>query len=339
MADQTQMNILALETSCDDTAVAIVADGRQVLSSVIHTQTDLHTRYGGVVPEVAARDHLQAVSTTLEQALRQANLSLDQVDAFAATLGPGLIGSLLIGANTAKTLALMTSKPFLGVHHLYAHVASNYLESDLKPPFLCLLVSGGHTQLIRVSDYNQMAIIGETLDDAVGEAYDKVARLLKLPYPGGPHLDKLAQTGNGSTYKLPRAQTEKPLDFSFSGLKTAVLRVTEREGETLNPADLAASFQKTVVETLGEKTLRAWRDLPGEQKTLAVAGGVSANSGLRQFFQAQAAQHSAMRLYLPDLRFCTDNAAMVAASAYFNPITQDPGVEVFSRTVSINTAS
>ncbi|MEB3287688.1 MAG: tRNA (adenosine(37)-N6)-threonylcarbamoyltransferase complex transferase subunit TsaD [Vampirovibrionales bacterium] len=344
------MKILALETSCDDTAVAIVEDGRRVLSSVICSQIDLHMPTGGVVPEAAARDHLLRVNQTLQDALKEAGLDLDDIDAFAATLGPGLVGSLLVGANTAKTLSFMTQKPFLGVNHLHAHVASNYLDSDLEPPFLCLLVSGGHTQLIAVESYEKMRLLGETLDDAVGEAYDKVARLMGLPYPGGPHLDKLAQSGKSEGIVLPKARTEGAYDFSFSGLKTAMLRLLESEARkaeaslaTVSPADLAAGFQKTVVETLADKTLRCLKEtfpdtgiFAGGKRTLAIAGGVSANSGLRGYFLDYEKNHPDFKLYIPKMRFCTDNAAMVASAAYFNPLTTDLSMEVFSRCVSFS---
>jgi len=332
--------ILALESSCDDTSVAIVRNGRQVLSNVICSQTDLHAKYGGVVPEAAAREHIESINDTLQAALDQAGCQLTDMDAFAATLGPGLVGSLLVGANTGKTLSLITGKPFLGVNHLYAHVASNYLESDLEPPFLCLLVSGGHTQLIVVDDYQSMRIVGETMDDAVGEAYDKVARLMNLPYPGGPVLDKLSYSGNPKAFRLPKAALDHPYNFSFSGLKTATLRAYEKAFQLLPPeslpeskdaltADMAASFQHTVVETLFEKTVRCAREHGID--TIAIAGGVSANSGIRNRFQVYADNNPGTRLYVPKMTYCTDNAAMVAASAYFNPITDDIRQEVFSR--------
>lgn len=328
--------ILAIETSCDDTSVAIVEDGRRVLANVIYSQTDLHARYGGVVPEAAAREHIESVNFTLQEALDQAGCSLEDIDAFAATLGPGLIGSLLVGANTGKTLSLITGKPFLGVHHLYAHVASNYLESDLEPPFLCLLVSGGHTQLILVEGYQQMRVVGETMDDAVGEAYDKVARLMDLPYPGGPAIDKLAASGNPKAFKLPKAVLEKPYDFSFSGLKTQSLRTYEKACQVTVPedmaqlrTDMAASFQHTVVETLFEKTIRC-ADHYGI-RTITIAGGVSANSGIRERFRRFTEERPEYRLYVPRMAFCTDNAAMVAACAYFNPLGSELGQEVFSR--------
>lgn len=313
------MRILALETSCDETAVAVVEDGRRTLANIILTQNELHAQYGGVVPEAAARQHLGAINRCLDQALQQAGLSLENVDCFAATLGPGLIGSLLIGANAAKALSLVSGKPFRGVHHLYGHVCANYLDSDLKPPFLCLLVSGGHTQLIHVSDYDRMEILGETLDDAVGEAYDKTGRLLGAGFPGGPALDRLAQHGNSKAFNLPTARTQGPYDFSFSGLKTAMRRAYERACAEPAPSptlqeDLAASFQHTVVETLFRKTLACAeaRNLT----TIAIAGGVSANQGLRQRFQAFASNHPDYRVCVPKMAYCTDNAAMIASSAF-----------------------
>lgn len=337
------MRILALETSCDETAAAVVENGRTVLSNVIYSQIDLHAQYGGVVPEAAARQHIETVNLCVEKALAEAKLALADIDAFAGTLGPGLVGALLMGANTAKTLSMLTNKPFLGVNHLYGHVASNYLESDLEPPFLCVLVSGGHTQLIRVSGYRDLEILGETLDDAVGEAYDKIARLLELPYPGGPRLDKLAQQGNPKAYPLPRAVVTHPFDFSFSGLKTATMRAYERALAQLGPSpspeavlsiktDLAASFQHTVVETLFKKTLACAE--AHDIHTLAIAGGVSANRGIRERFTGFVSEHPSYRLYLPQMEFCTDNAAMIAASAYFNPITERLDVEVFSRAMA-----
>ncbi len=338
------MKILAVETSCDDTSVAVVENGRTVLSNVIYSQIDLHAKYGGVVPEAAAREHIESINFCLEEALEQAGCRLEDIDAFAVTLGPGLVGSLLIGANVGKTLSLITGKPFRGVNHLYAHVASNYLESDLEPPFLCLLVSGGHTQLVLVEDYATMRILGETVDDAVGEAYDKVARLMDLGYPGGPIIDKLAANGNPKAFQLPKAVLEGPYNFSFSGLKTASLRTYEKalaeqtaglsggEYEAVVQklkADMAASFQHTVVETLFEKTMRCARD--HGVRVVTLAGGVSANSALRKRFTEYAAEHPEYRAYVPRFAFCTDNAAMVAASAYFNPITDDISQEVFSR--------
>ncbi|MDX2085671.1 MAG: tRNA (adenosine(37)-N6)-threonylcarbamoyltransferase complex transferase subunit TsaD [Candidatus Melainabacteria bacterium] len=337
------MLILAIETSCDDTAVAVVQDGRRVLANVMHSQIAVHRPYGGVLPEVAAREHLHTINPCISAALEKAQLTLPQVDAVAATVGPGLIGSLLVGANVAKTLSLIAEKPFLGVHHLEAHVASNYLESDLAPPFLCLLVSGGHTQLIHVQDYGQHQLLGQTLDDAVGEAYDKVARLMGLPYPGGPELDRLAAQGNANRYSLPTARCQNPWDFSFSGLKTAALRLYETEMARIKPVDadsqkaeqqqmatdLAACFQKAVVDALFEKTCRCATALGCN--TVAIAGGVSANRGLRNRFEAHAASHPEFRLAIPPLAYCTDNAAMVGAAAYYHPYTTDWQQDVFSR--------
>jgi N6-L-threonylcarbamoyladenine synthase len=300
------------------------------------SQTALHQPYGGVIPELAARHHLSCIHGLIESCLATAEITLNDIDAVAATIGPGLIGSLLVGASVAKTLSLITEKPFLAVHHLYAHVASNYLESDLEPPFLCLLVSGGHTQLIHVKSYAEMEIVGETLDDAVGEAYDKVARVMGLGYPGGPILDKLAQYGGGNSkaISLPTPKTQHPWEFSFSGLKTAFVRKWEAETGELTSipkqlqADFSASFQATAVNTLVKKTV-ACAEVLG-LKTVSVAGGVSANSALRSAFLAL--QEDGYTVHIPKMGYCTDNAAMVGASAYFNPLAEgDLGMDVFSR--------
>ena len=330
--------ILAIESSCDDTACAIVQDGRRVLASVIDSQFDVHARYGGVIPELAARSHLHGVNAVVAEALHQAGLSLFDMDAIASTLGPGLLGSLLVGANTAKTLSLIANKPFLGVNHLNAHVASNYLESDLEPPFIGLLVSGGHTQLLHVKHYDDICIVGETLDDAVGEVYDKLAREMGLGFPGGAVLDKLAQQGDSTAFGLPIARTQSPYDFSFSGLKTAVLSLWRKQAQpylsTQTPVplqlvqDVSASFQATVVKTL----MRKLRQLSEETgvKTLTLAGGVSANSALRRAFLELEAE--GFKVHIPAMRFCTDNAAMVGASAYFNPLSEAQlNIDVFSR--------
>ncbi len=329
------MKILALETSCDETSAAIVEDGRKVLANVISSQADFHARYGGVIPEMAARQHLDMINHVIADALAQAGESLDTMDGFAATLGPGLVGSLLVGATAAKTLSFLTGKPFLGVNHLYAHVASNYLDSDLAPPFLCLLVSGGHTQLLKVSAYDDLELLGETLDDAVGEAYDKVARILGLPYPGGPVLDKLAQEGNPKAFSFPEARTQSPWQFSYSGLKTATLRCYEHQLASVEDRDqlvrdIAASFQDAATHALVRKTLAA-AEAYGLH-TVAVAGGVAANSAVRQKFDAAIqARGNDWRFYRPPMAYCTDNAAMVGASAYFNPWSRDWETEVFSR--------
>lgn len=328
------MKILAIESSCDETSVAVVENGRTVLSNIISSQAAFHAKYGGVIPEMAARQHLETINYVIQEALDQANLSLQEIDAFAATLGPGLVGALLVGATAAKTLSVMMQKPFLAVNHLHAHVASNYLETDLEPPFLCLLISGGHTQILQVSDYNDIRILGETLDDAVGEAYDKVARIMGLPYPGGPVLDKLAQSGNPKAFSLPQAKTAGVLDFSYSGLKTAVLRMYEKEypqapDEEGFLKDLAASFQLTAVDVLVRKMLHAAET--NQIYTLAVAGGVAANSEVRKRFQAEVERRPDWKLYIPKMAYCTDNAAMVGASAFYNPISDDISMEVFSR--------
>ena len=328
------MKILAIESSCDETACAVVEDGRRVLANVIASQIETHAVYGGVIPEIAAREHLLTVTDVVQAALDKAGLTLTDIDSFAATLGPGLIGSLLIGAQAAKTLSLLTSVPFLGVNHLQAHVASNYLESNLEPPFVCLLVSGGHTQLLHVAAYDSVELLGETLDDAVGEAYDKIARLLGLGYPGGPNLDALAQTGNAKAFLFADARCRNALDFSFSGIKTAVLKASEKvELTDANKADLAASFQASAVKTLVKKTLLAAEQV-GVQ-TIALAGGVAANSALRAAFKqaisTRAKETQAWTFYRPDLSFCTDNAAMVGAAAFFCPLSFGLDSDVFSR--------
>lgn len=309
--------IFAIESSCDETAAAIVKNGREVLSNVVATQIAIHRQYGGVVPEVAARKHLESINLVVDEAISQAGMTFEDVDAVAATVKPGLVGCLLVGLNAAKTLSLLYKKPFIPVNHLNAHVCANYIDTDLKPPFLCLLVSGGHTQIIKVSDYGKEEIIGETMDDSVGEAYDKVARLMGLPYPGGIEVDKIAKsdTGDKNRFKLPKARTSGKFDFSFSGLKTAVLRLIqelETKGE-LPVADLCASFQETVSATLFEKTLAAAKEFNINQ--IALAGGVAANSEIRRkFFELE---NQGYKIYAPKMKYCTDNASMVGAAAYF----------------------
>lgn len=314
--------ILAIETSCDETAVAIVKN-REISSNVVASQISTHRNYGGVVPEVASRQHLETINLLLEEALEKANLNWEQIDAIAATCTPGLVGALLVGLSAGKTLALLHRKPFLGVHHLEGHIYASYLSApDLKPPFLCLLVSGGHTSLIWVKDCGVYETLGNTRDDAAGEAFDKVARLLDLGYPGGPIIDRLAQLGNPSAFKLPQGKISlpgggfHPYDYSFSGLKTAMRRLVEQlkqENLTEFPVnDLAASFQETVAKTLTHKTVTCALD--HGLKTIAVGGGVAANSGLRKHLQAAAVEHN-LQVYFPPLRFCTDNAAMIACAA------------------------
>lgn len=313
--------VLAIETSCDETAVAIV-NNRQVLSSIIASQIPVHQQYGGVVPEVASRAHLETVNDAIAQAMDQAQLDWDKIDAIAATCAPGLVGALLVGLTAAKTLAILHKKPFLGVHHLEGHIYATYLsEPTLDPPFLSLLVSGGHTSLIYVKECGSYETLGETRDDAAGEAFDKVARLLKLGYPGGPVIDKLAQTGDPQAFALPEGKVSLPgggyhrYDGSFSGLKTAVLRLVqqlEKEEDSLPVEDIAASFQATVAKALTKRAIACALDYGLD--TIAVGGGVAANSGLRQHLQT-AASANKLRVLFPPLKFCTDNAAMIACAA------------------------
>jgi N6-L-threonylcarbamoyladenine synthase len=316
------MNIFAIETSCDETACAIVKDGREVLANVVASQIKTHEQYGGVIPEIAAREHLEAINVAIEETFKQADVP---IDAFAATVGPGLVGCLLVGLNAAKALALVHDKPFIGVNHLNAHLCANYLDTDLKPPYIALLVSGGHTQIIDVESYDKQTIIGETIDDAVGEAYDKVARLVGLPYPGGPLLDKLAQTGK-PIYPLPEGKVDG-YNFSFSGLKTAVSRLVKSFDE-VPVNDICASFQECVSSTLVKK-LRRELEVSGYNQVV-IAGGVAANSEIRR--KIFALQDEGYAVFAPPMKYCTDNAAMVGACAYFDTNTYcDFGVEVFSR--------
>ncbi|MBR1617156.1 tRNA (adenosine(37)-N6)-threonylcarbamoyltransferase complex transferase subunit TsaD [bacterium] len=323
------MIIFALESSCDETAGAIVENGRKVLSSVVSSQIKIHQEFGGVVPEVAAREHLNSINLVIENTFKEANISPSEIDAFASTVGPGLVGCLLVGMNGAKTLSVVHNKPFLGVNHLNAHVAANFIESDITPPFICLLVSGGHSQILYVEDYDKQKIVASTMDDAVGEVYDKVARLCSIPYPGGVMLDKLAKEGNPNAFNFPEAKVGMD-EFSFSGLKTAVLREVKKfEPDSLPKKDIAASFQKRIADTLIKKT-KYFADLYN-CKTITLAGGVAANSELRKrLFELQLEGY---KTNAPQMKYCTDNAAMVAACAYFNPIKCDNPLEleVFSR--------
>jgi N6-L-threonylcarbamoyladenine synthase len=313
--------VLAIETSCDETAVAIVKN-RQVYSSVIASQIPVHQPYGGVVPEVASRAHLETINDAIAQTMAQAQLDWSKIDGIAATCAPGLVGALLVGLTAAKTLAILHDKPFLGVHHLEGHIYATYLsEPTLDPPFLSLLVSGGHTSLIYVKECGKYETLGETRDDAAGEAFDKVARLLKLGYPGGPVIDKLAQTGDPQAFALPEGKVSLPgggyhrYDGSFSGLKTAVLRLVqqlEKDGDTLPTEDIAASFQTTVAKALTKRAIACALDYGLD--TIAVGGGVAANSGLRKHLQAAATENN-LRVLFPPLKFCTDNAAMIACAA------------------------
>ncbi|MGG6293448.1 tRNA (adenosine(37)-N6)-threonylcarbamoyltransferase complex transferase subunit TsaD [Leptolyngbya sp. AN02str] len=313
--------VLALETSCDETAAAVVRD-RTILSSVVSSQIELHQRYGGVVPEVASRQHLETMNWAIGQAVEQSGCTWAEIDGIAATCAPGLVGALMVGLTAAKTLAMLRQKPFLGVHHLEGHIYASYLsEPELNPPFLCLLVSGGHTSLIYVKDCGQYETLGQTRDDAAGEAFDKVARLLKLGYPGGPIIDRLAIEGNAKAFALPEGQISLPeggfhrYDSSFSGLKTAVLRLTqtlETRSPTLPVADIAASFQAAVARALTKRAIACAQDFG--LTTIAVGGGVAANRGLRQHL-TEAAEPLGMRVLFPPLKFCTDNAAMIACAA------------------------
>ena len=313
------MKILAIESSCDETAAAVIENGREILSNVVSTQIEKHKIFGGVVPEIASRLHTENISWVVEKALVDANCTIDDVDAIAVTYAPGLIGALLVGVNYAKGLALASGKPLVPVHHLRSHIAANYItHKDLKPPFMCLVVSGGNTLLCKVNDYTDFEVIGRTRDDAAGEAMDKAARTLGLPYPGGVNLDKIAKNGDNTKYKFPNPRVDgSPLDFSFSGLKTSVINLVhnaEQKGEELNPADVGASFINAVVNSLAENTEKAM-ELHNE-KTLVLAGGVSANSVLRACME-KLAKEKGWDLYLPDLSLCGDNGAMVGAQGYF----------------------
>lgn len=320
--------IMAIESSCDETACAVVKNGREVIANVVASQIDIHKEYGGVIPEIAAREHLETINFVIQETFEQANLKPEQIDAFAGTVGPGLVGCLLVGLNASKTLALTYDKPFIGINHLKGHISANYLNTDLKPPFIALLVSGGHTQIINVKSNSEIEIMGETIDDAVGEAYDKVARLMGLPYPGGATLDKLAKEGNPKAFQLPEGKVDG-YNFSFSGLKTAVLRLIKSfDKENLPINDICASFQECVSTTLIKKVKMALQETGYKQAV--IAGGVAANSEIRRkMFELEK---DGIRVNAPEMKFCTDNAAMVASCAYFFTDTYDDiDVEVFSR--------
>lgn len=316
------IDILAIESSCDETAAAVIRNGRQVLSNVISSQIELHKLYGGVVPEIASRKHIEKINQVIEQALEDAGKTLDEIDAIGVTYGPGLVGALLVGVAEAKAIAYAAKKPLVGVHHIEGHVAANYLEHpDLEPPYLCLVVSGGHTHLVIVKDYSEFEILGRTRDDAAGEAYDKVARSIGLGYPGGPKIDKLSKEGNPDAIVFPKAKVaDAPYDFSFSGVKSAVLNYLNHEkmqNREVNRADVAASFQKAVVDVLVEHTMLAAKD-HGIRK-IAMAGGVASNSTLRSAME-QACEKRGYQLYRPSPIYCTDNAAMIGAAAYYEYI-------------------
>ncbi len=313
------MNILAIESSCDETAVAIVKDGRQVLTDCIASQVELHRLYGGVVPEIASRKHIEAIYPLAEQALRETGLTRQDLDAVAVTYTPGLIGAVLVGVNFAKAAALAMGKPLIPVHHIRGHIAANYIAfPDLKPPFLCLVVSGGHTMIVEVLDYTQMRILGTTLDDAAGECFDKVARVLGMPYPGGAALDKAAAEGDERKYSLPRSKPgQNPYDMSFSGLKTAALNLihhAEQVGEALDIPSLCAAFSAAVSDTLVPRVVQALKETG--LKKIAVAGGVAANSRIRRDI-LNAAEALGAEVFLPPLKLCGDNAAMIGAQAYY----------------------
>ncbi len=312
------LNILGIETSCDETAVAVVKDGRNVLSSVIASQVEEHKLYGGVVPEIASRRHSEAIVQITNKALNDAMLTLKDIDAIAVTYGPGLIGALLVGVNFSKGLSLSSSTPIVPTHHLRSHIAANYIcHPELKPPFLSLIVSGGHSHIVLVEDYTQMKLIGKTKDDAAGEAFDKAARAMGLPYPGGVHMDKIAQDGNENVYAFPHPRVDGKYDFSFSGLKTAMLNTInnqKQKNEEINIPDLCASFRKAVVDCLEEKIIKA--AINYNMKNLVVAGGVSANFLLRKRLQ-ESADKNGINLFVPELKYCCDNAAMVASQGYY----------------------
>ncbi len=311
--------ILAIESSCDETAASVVKNGRTVLSNVISSQIELHKLYGGVVPEIASRKHIEKINQVIEQALADADVTLDDLDAIGVTYGPGLVGALLVGVAEAKAIAYAKKLPLVGVHHIEGHVSANYIEHpDLEPPFLCLIVSGGHTHLVIVKDYGEFEILGRTRDDAAGEAFDKVARAIGLGYPGGPKIDKLSSEGNQDAIAFPRAKIEgSPYDFSFSGVKSAVLNYlnhAKMTGEEVNRADLAASFQKAVVDVLVEHAMQAAED--HHIRKIAIAGGVASNQGLRSAMEKACAEKG-YEFYRPSPIFCTDNAAMIGVAAYY----------------------
>ncbi|MBQ2744746.1 MAG: tRNA (adenosine(37)-N6)-threonylcarbamoyltransferase complex transferase subunit TsaD [Lachnospiraceae bacterium] len=311
--------ILAIESSCDETAASVVKNGREVLSNVISSQIALHTLYGGVVPEIASRKHIEKINQVIEEALKEANVTLDDIDAIGVTYGPGLVGALLVGVAEAKAIAFAAKKPLVGVHHIEGHISANYIENkELEPPYICLVVSGGHTHLVVVNDYGDYEVIGRTRDDAAGEAFDKVARAIDLGYPGGPKVDKLAKEGNPDAIKFPRANVEgAPFDFSFSGLKSAVLNhinMCQMKNIEINRADIAASFQKSVVDALLSRALLACEEYG--VKKLAIAGGVASNSAIRSAFK-EACEKKKIEFYHPSPIYCTDNAAMIGVAAYY----------------------
>ncbi len=317
--------ILGIESSCDETAAAVVADGNRVLSNVINSQIDLHKIYGGVVPEIASRKHIENISVVVDEALEKAGVTFDDISAIAVTYGPGLVGALLVGVSYAKALSFSLKKPLIPVHHIRGHITANYIaHPDTKVPYVCLVASGGHSHIVLVKDYNEFEVIARTRDDAAGEAFDKIARVLGLGYPGGPLIDKLAKEGNPDAVQFPRVKMgENSLDFSFSGVKTAVinhLHKAKQRGEDINKADIAASFQQAVCEALCTHTVTAALD--NRVKTVALAGGVASNSALRAMMTEECAKHGISVIYPPPV-LCTDNAAMIAAAGYFGYMRGD----------------
>ena len=322
MSEKDDVLILAIESSCDETAAAVVKNGREVLSNVINTQIAIHTEYGGVVPEIASRKHIENINPVIRKALEDAGVTLDDIDAIGVTYGPGLVGALLVGVAEAKAIAFAKNKPLVGVHHIEGHISANYVENkELEPPFVALVVSGGHTHLVKVNDYGEYEIVGRTRDDAAGEAFDKVARAIGLGYPGGPKIDKLAKKGDSDAIEFPRAHVDDaPYDFSFSGIKSAVLNYinsANMQGKEINRADVAASFQKAVVDALVSRAVRLAKEC-GMDK-LAIAGGVASNSALRAAIQEECTKNN-IRFYSPSPILCTDNAAMIGAAAYYEYI-------------------
>ena len=320
MAD---INILAIESSCDETAAAVVRNGREVLSNVIYSQIDLHTLYGGVVPEIASRKHIDKINQVVEKAITDSGMQLKDMDAIAVTYGPGLVGPLLVGVSFAKALAYGANLPIIGVHHIEGHICANYIANkELEPPFMCLIVSGGHTHLVKVADYGKYEILGKTEDDAAGEAFDKVARAIGLGYPGGPKIDRVSKSGNPEAIKFPRAKVGgSEYDFSFSGLKSAVLNylnTASMNNETIVTEDVAASFQQAVIDVLVGHSMEALNQYG--YKKFAIAGGVASNSGLREAFE-NACKERDIEFFLPPPILCTDNAAMIGSAAYFEYIS------------------
>lgn len=321
--ENKDIKILAIESSCDETSAAVVVNGRDVLSNEIYSQIDVHTLYGGVVPEIASRSHVEKINTVIDEALRKANTTLDDIDAVAVTYGPGLVGALLVGVSAAKAIAFSKNIPLVGVHHIEGHISANYVSNkELKPPFVCLVVSGGHTQIVHVKDYTSYEVLGKTRDDAIGEAYDKVARVIGLGYPGGPKVDKLArEEGHPSDLHFPRVYLEDDsFDFSFSGLKSAVINYINTEnmkGNEINRAEVAYEFQESALEVVVNKTIAAAKMIGSDK--IAIAGGVSANSRLRQLM-TEKCNENGMTFYMPEFILSTDNAAMIGSAGYYRYI-------------------